>query len=598
MDPRKIERLKTLSLLYVEDDTATREELAQILSLWFTKLYVAENGQKGLETFLAQRPDIVLTDIQMPVLNGLSMSAEIRRVVSDQAIVVLSAYNDMEFLFRAIDIGITHYITKPVSIERLLSKLAELAEVLSLAAEQRRDRRLLEQYRLLVDESAIVTKYDPQGRLTFANRKYAELSGFEQNELIGLDIAALRHPEASDKLSERALEAILSGQKWTGILKNRTHDGRMFVVESSFVPILNELDKVEEVVALDVDITDIYLNYETLVEALGRSERSLQEQRHFLSEYKRALELGTCICVTDARGRIVSVNRQFSGILGYQVADLRDRTLADIAPECADADFVERCLGNNGHSSRVLTLGHKDGAEMVFSVVFVAVRDLEGQIDSIILICQDITESLRLTRALLETQRELLFVMGEVVENRSRETGQHVKRVAEISRLLALKAGLDPETAEMIKVSAPMHDIGKVGIPDAILHKPAKLSRDEFEVMKTHALLGFDILKDLDRPLLRLAARIAHEHHERYDGSGYPRGLRGETISIEGRIVAIADVFDALGQVRSYKPAWDDTAIHTYFEAERGRLFDPVLVDHLFANWDEIVAIRARYKDS
>ncbi len=149
----------------------------------------------------------------------------------------------------------------------------------------------------------------------------------------------------------------------------------------------------------------------------------------------------------------------------------------------------------------------------------------------------------------------------------------------------------------MIKVSAPMHDVGKVGIPDAILHKPGKLDSAEFETMKTHATLGFGILKDLDRPVLQMAARIAYEHHERYDGKGYPRGLKGGDSSIEGRIVAIADVLDALGHERSYKPAWSETEVRDYFLSERGRQFDPQLVDLLFANWDEVVAINERYKD-
>lgn len=597
MDPKRLERLQGLTLLYVEDDPATREELTQILEVWLGGVRVAGNGQEGLDDFRARRPDIVLTDIQMPILNGLSMSAEIRRQVPDQPIVVLSAYNDMEFLFRAIDIGITNYITKPVSIERLLNKLADIAEGLAAIQEQRRDRRLLEQYRMLVDKSAIVTKFHPDGRINYVNTKFSELSGFAPHELIGRNISDLRHPDERPDLMEPVWQTIQRGEPWAGIIKNQTRDGGMFVVESSLVPILDERDAVQEVVSLDVDITDIYLNYETLVEALSRSEHSLEEQRHFLAEYKRALELGTCICVTDAGGRVVSVNRQFAGILGYGQAELRDRFLRDIAPDCDAAYFAELGQGTDGHFSRVVSLYRKDGSETVFSVVFVGVRDLSGRIDSVILVCQDITESLRLTQALLETQRELLFVMGEVVENRSRETGQHVKRVAEVSRLLALKSGLDQERAEMIKVSAPMHDVGKVGIPDAILHKPGRLDVAEFETMKTHASLGFDILKDLDRPLLRMAARIAHEHHERYDGKGYPLGLKGDDISIEGRIVAIADVLDALGHERAYKPAWSEGEIRDYFQSERGRQFDPDLVDLLFANWDEVVAINERYKD-
>jgi len=451
---------------------------------------------------------------------------------------------------------------------------------------------------MLVDESAIVTKLDPRGRITYVNDKFSELSGYGRQELIGRDIHEIRHSEESRELAGPIWAALLSGQKWGGIIKNKTRDGSLYVVESSLVPIVNEHDEVEEIVSLDVDITDIYLNYETLVEALSQSQRSLNEQRHFLSEYKRALELGTCICVTDAEGRIVSANRQFSSILGYSAGELRDRPLSEIALECERACFQDLVNGNDGHCSRVVTLNHKDGSERAFSVVFVAVHNPEGKVDSIILVCQDITEFLQLTRALLETQRELLFVMGEVVENRSYDTGQHVKRVAEISNLLALKSGLDPDQAEMIKVSAPMHDIGKVGIPDAILHKPGKLDPQQYEVMKTHAALGFGILKNLDQPLVQLAARIALEHHEHYDGEGYPNGLKGEEISIEGRIVAVADVVDALGHSRIYKTAWDDARIRAYFEAQRGRQFDPTLVDLLLAHWDEIVAIRQRYQDS
>jgi PAS domain S-box-containing protein len=597
MDPKRLERLRGLSLLYVEDDPATREELTQILEIWLGEVQVAGNGEEGLDAYRERRYDIVLTDIQMPVLNGLSMSAEIRRQVPDQAIIVLSAYNDMEFLFRAIDIGIAHYITKPVSVERLLGKLADISDGFAAVQEQRRDRRLLEQYRILVDESAIVAKFDPAGRINYVNAKFSELTGFSGAELIGHDINELRHAEETRDLSGDVWREVMAGGKWAGIIKRRKQDGGLFVVESNLVPIVNEMDEVEEVVGLDVDITDIYLNYETLMEALNRSEHSLQEQRHFLSEYKRALELGTCICVTDATGVIVSVNRQFAGILGYPVPELRQRKLSEIAPRCDEKCFIELCSDGDGHASRVLTLFHKDGAEMVFSVVFVAVRDLEGRVDSVILVCQDITESLRLTQALLETQRELMFIMGELVENRSVETGQHVKRVAEICKLLALKSGLEVEHAEMIKFSAPMHDIGKVGIPDAILHKPGKLDVEEYDRMKQHATLGYELLNRLDRPLVQLAARIAHEHHERYDGQGYPCGLKGDAISIEGRIVAIADVFDALGHARSYKPAWSDTDIRAYFEAERGRQFDPTLVDLLLANWDEVIAIGQRYRD-
>lgn len=598
MDINTLSALKPLRLLYVEDDAATREELASMLAYWTDHLDVAADGQVGLALYTEKRHDIVVTDIQMPVMGGLAMSAEIRRLSPQQPIIVLSAYNDIEFLFRAIELGISQYITKPVNVEKLLGKLAEMAETIQAKREQRRNQRLLEQYRHLVDASAIVSKLDPQGRITYVNERFCELTGYDQQTMIGTDIRHLRHPDETKDLAGVLWQGILDGNQWAGIVKNQTRSGGLFVVDSNLVPILDEHNKVEEVVCLDVDITDLYLNYENLIESHSRSERSLQEQRHLLDEYKRALELGTCICVTDENGRILGANQRFASSLGHEIADLCDRRLSDMTPADTTHSYQQAIGPLNGHCSQVIPFTHQDGSERVFSVIFMSVRDLHGAINSVILSCQDVTEPLRLTREIVETQRELLLVMGEVVENRSQETGKHVKRVAEIAYLLAQEIGLSTETAEMLKTAAPMHDIGKVGIDDSILHKPGKLDADEFEIMKTHAELGHHILTRIDRPLVNMAARIAYEHHENYDGSGYPQGLKGEEISVEGRIIAIADVFDALGHARAYKPAWDDTAIRAYFLEQRGLKFDPILVDLLFSQWEAFLSIRERFRDN
>ena len=196
-----------------------------------------------------------------------------------------------------------------------------------------------------------------------------------------------------------------------------------------------------------------------------------------------------------------------------------------------------------------------------------------------------------------ETQREIIFTMGAIGENRSKETGNHVKRVAEYSKLLALYYGLDHKEAEMLKYASPMHDIGKVAIPDSVLNKPGKFDESEREVMNTHAKLGYDMLKHSDRPLLKMAATVAYEHHEKWDGTGYPRGLQGEDIHIYGRITAIADIFDALGSDRVYKKAWSDERIFKLFKDESGKHFDPKLIDLFFENLDSFLKIRERFKD-
>lgn len=202
-----------------------------------------------------------------------------------------------------------------------------------------------------------------------------------------------------------------------------------------------------------------------------------------------------------------------------------------------------------------------------------------------------------LDKEVIETQRELVSTLGEVIETRSQETGNHVKRVAAISRLLAERIGLSDEEIEILEAASPLHDVGKIGIPDAILHSPGKLSRQEFLEMQQHTTIGKDILQYSDRELLAAACSIAYQHHERWDGEGYPEGLAGEQIHIFARITTLADVYDALSMDRCYKSAWPEEKVVNYIIEERGGLFDPNLVDVFFASLDDIRAIRKRFDE-
>ncbi len=202
-----------------------------------------------------------------------------------------------------------------------------------------------------------------------------------------------------------------------------------------------------------------------------------------------------------------------------------------------------------------------------------------------------------LNKEIEDTQKEIIFTMGAIGESRSKETGNHVKRVAEYSKIFALKYGMSEYDSEMLKQASPMHDIGKVAIPDAILNKPARFTPEEFEKMKEHAQLGYDMLKVSHRHLLKIASIVAYEHHEKWNGTGYPQGLKGEEIHIYGRITALADVFDALGSPRVYKPAWDDEKIFKLFKEERGEHFDPKLIDIFFENSNQFLEIRDSLMD-
>lgn len=206
-------------------------------------------------------------------------------------------------------------------------------------------------------------------------------------------------------------------------------------------------------------------------------------------------------------------------------------------------------------------------------------------------------DNLRMNKEIEDTQKEIIYRMGTVSETHSRETGNHIHRVAEYSGLLAQLSGLDEREVELIKLASSMHDIGKVGISDRILNKPGKLDPDEWELMRSHAVLGHEMLKGSRRPILQAAAIIALQHHERWDGTGYPHGLAGEDIHVYGRITALADVFDALGSDRVYKKAWPLEQILDYLNAEKGRQFDPRLIDLLGGNLAAFLAIRDSFKD-
>ena len=206
-------------------------------------------------------------------------------------------------------------------------------------------------------------------------------------------------------------------------------------------------------------------------------------------------------------------------------------------------------------------------------------------------------DNIKLRETVKESQKELSYILGEAVEKRSKETGSHVKRVANYSQLLAKLYGLNDYQSEIIKLASPLHDIGKISIPDIILNKPGKLTPEEWEIMQTHAKVGYDILHSSSNEILKCGAIIAYHHHEKWDGSGYPQGLEGERINIVGRITALADVFDALGSDRCYKSAWPLEKVISLIQSERGRHFDPKLVDLFINNLDEFIFIRDSYPD-
>lgn len=198
---------------------------------------------------------------------------------------------------------------------------------------------------------------------------------------------------------------------------------------------------------------------------------------------------------------------------------------------------------------------------------------------------------------LRESRLQVIQRLGRAAEYKDNETGMHVIRMSHFARLLALAAGCDAQWADDLMHAAPMHDVGKIGIPDAILQKPGKLTSEEWAIMRTHPEIGAQIIGEHPSGVLRLARSLALEHHEKWDGSGYPAGLAGEAISLEARIVALADVFDALTSERPYKAAWPVEQAMALITEQAGQHFDPALVALFVPLLPQLLQVRQRWAD-
>ncbi|WKE64109.1 two-component system response regulator [Gallaecimonas kandeliae] len=202
------------------------------------------------------------------------------------------------------------------------------------------------------------------------------------------------------------------------------------------------------------------------------------------------------------------------------------------------------------------------------------------------------------TEELEATREAVIMRLGRAAEYKDNETGMHVRRMSHYAYELALALGLPEDWAKVLRTAAPMHDVGKIGIPDAVLKKPAQLDEGEWQVMRQHPAIGAEILANDDSPLMTMASRIALCHHEKFDGSGYPRGLKGEEIPLEGRIIAVADVFDALTSRRPYKEAWSIEDTVAFLDKESGHHFDPKVVKAFAQVLPKVPAIRQAFSDA
>jgi len=597
--------LNELNVLYVEDDKFIQEELEFFLEGKVKKLFVASNGQEGLEIYKQENIDLVITDIQMPIMNGLDMSRDIIQINRNAKIIITTAFNDSKYLLEAIKLNVGNYLTKPLDLNHLIEIMVESAKNIILEKENKKLANTFEQYKSIVDEKSIVSKADINGTITYVNKPFEEISGYTIEELIGQSHNIIRHEDTPCELFEDMWKTILSKKVWSGKIKNKKKNGDFYIVDTVIKPILNLDGDIEEFIALRTDITELESSREYFKQKNMKTSSNLKETIRMAKTYKDVIDKSNIIIRIDINRNITFVNEAFCEVSGFSKEEvvgkpysmLKDKNTS-IQEYTLEINKMFKAMDERKVLTTKIANRKKDGSTFYCKAISYPLLDKNGDIYEYMGVRHDITDIEKLHKELEDTQRELIYRLGEVGETRSKETGNHVKRVANYSRILALKYGLSTEESNRLFSASPMHDIGKIGISDDILNKPGKLDKNEWDVMRTHSTIGYEILKNSTRPILQAAATVAYTHHEKWDGSGYPIGLKGEEIHIFGRITAIADVFDALGSDRVYKEAWPLEKILDFFKEQKGKHFDPELIDIFFDNLDEFLKIRDKYKDS
>ncbi|WP_442765678.1 PAS domain S-box protein [Sulfurospirillum cavolei] len=587
-------------LLWIGELESTVQHVRTLLHVRNYRLFVAQNQE---EAFSFAPIDLILLELDVYDTASVERLRQVRAAYAEPQtpiFIVTQAY-DSALLHALIQNGANEFFVKPLLGEMLGERIDFWLERQRIQSAQQREGRLLQEYKNVIDKSMIVSKTDPHGIITYVNEQFCDISGYRADELIGRSHRIVRHPDTPESVFQDLWETILSGNMWKGVLKNRKKDGSAYWVHAFIYPIITRQGQIDEVIAIRNDVTQLHLVKESLSRALQRSDSDLDEAFHLSKQYETVIDESNSLTRVDTEGKILFVNKRFCELSGYAKEEVIEQSFSAMYADDIDPLIVKQLWETiqSGHVWRgVLKNKRKDGSLYWVKATVVPIKDKQGKITEFMSVRNDISEIIKLHEEIESTQQEIIYHMGEIAESRSQETGNHVRRVAEYSRLLALKYGLDAQEANKIAMASPMHDIGKVGIPDTILHKPGKLTDEEWEIMKTHAMLGYAVLQHSKRPILQASAIIAKEHHEKYDGTGYPLGLSGETIHLYARIVAIADVFDALSHDRCYKKAWEDADVFAFFEKERGAHFDPQLVDMFLAAKEEFLTIRDHFKDA
>ncbi len=601
----QLEKNKQKTILVIDDSYVIQEQLKEILQNRYYYVEVASTTEEALRVLSSRVIDLIFLDIQIGKSNGIEFLEKNHQLIIDIKkipVLIISGSVTSTTIRDGLKAGAMDILQKPYVIEEIVLKADMWIDYKRKELEVLCSTKILKEYKDAIDENSIVSKSDTKGVITFVNQKFCELSGYKEEELLGKPHSILRHPDMPKEAFADMWHTIKElKQAWKGKVKNKKKDGSFYVVDAFIKPIIDTDGNIIEFIGLRNDITEVENYKEILKNKLDDTSKSLSENINYTKQFETAIDMFTAILKTDTNNIIQYANKTFCEVSGFSSDELIGKDCSTLRHENhilnGDCETIKTTLSNNEYMQIIFTNIAKDNSLYFMETIVYPITNLDGKIVEHLHLMHNITELTNLHQEIEDTQREIVYKMGEIGESRSKETGNHVKRVAYYSKILAELSGLSNEEVELLFVASPMHDIGKVSIPDSILKKPAKLTEDEFKIMQSHTEVGYEILKNSTRDILKAASIVSYEHHEKWNGKGYPRGLKGEDIHIFGRITAIADVFDALGSERCYKQAWELDKILALFQEEKGKQFDPRLIELFLENLGKFLEIRDNFKD-
>jgi len=567
-------------IMIVEDEEIVVADIqTSVEKMGYYVCATASSGQEAIRKADLTRPNLVLMDIMLKgSMDGIETAAQIKELYKIP-VVYLTAFGDDDLIQRAKISEPYGYIMKPYKDREL-----QIAIEISIYKKKAEDRiEKIEHWLATVLKSIgdAVIASDKERRITFMNAVAEKLTGWKQKDALGkklTEVLNIKDQDLSD-LEKHLVEKVIT----EGLIINLIEDYLLIAKDGTEIPIS---DSVAPIKGGTGEIPGSVLIFRDITKRKQAEEALINSEAKYRNIFENAME---GIYQSTPEGRFVTVNAAFARMAGYDSQVELMESITDITSQLyvhpEDRNRFHEIMATTGTVRNFeVEFCRKDGSTFWVVINSRAVRDDQGQIRYYEGIAEDITLRKQAEEQLKKSLDSLrkafsatIQVMVATVETRDPYTAGHQLRSADLARAIATELRLPQERIEGIRMAGAIHDIGKISVPAEILSKPTKLSELEFSLIKEHARRGFEMLKDIESPWP--LAEIVYQHHERMDGSGYPRGLKGKEIIMEARILAVADVVEAMASHRPYRPAIGLNAALAEIENNKGTLYDDDAVD-------------------